>query len=105
MPWSLFYFVDFLKPSFDDFILKFLDKISTHGQSFNQQVDEIFIQVDQLEQNLNEVEQFYSSANKKQPNTPKGSSIMMDKDRDKLFASFKRRQQDGPVDKLLIREC
>ncbi|KAL2530830.1 Transcription factor GTE1 [Forsythia ovata] len=64
-------------------------------ESFNQQVDEIFIQVDQLEQNLNEVEQFYSSANKKQPNTPKGSSILKDKDRDKLFANFKRRQQDA----------
>ncbi|CAA2940794.1 transcription factor GTE1-like [Olea europaea subsp. europaea] len=64
-------------------------------ESYNQRVDEIFKKVNKLEKNLNEVEQFYSSANKKQPNTSKGSSVLKDKDREKLFASFKRRQQDA----------
>lgn len=64
-------------------------------ESYNQRVDEIFKKVNQLEKNLNEVEQFYSSAHKKQPITPKGSSVLKEKDREKLFASFKRRQQDA----------
>ncbi|KAK4427833.1 Transcription factor GTE6 [Sesamum alatum] len=64
-------------------------------ESLNQSVDEMFIKVDQLEQKLNEVEQFYSSPNTKQPNTPKGGSNPKDKDSEKFLASFKKRQQDA----------
>ncbi|KAI3469795.1 hypothetical protein Pfo_026458 [Paulownia fortunei] len=64
-------------------------------ESLNQRVDEMFIKVDQLEQKLNEVEQFYSSSNTKHPNTPKGGSTVKDKEREKFLASFKKRQQDA----------
>ncbi|KAL3507604.1 hypothetical protein ACH5RR_032986 [Cinchona calisaya] len=61
------------------------------------QVDEIFVKVDQLEQKLNEVEQFYTTANRKQQSasTPKGTSVLKDKDKEKQVASFKKRQQDA----------
>lgn len=49
----------------------------------------------QLEQKLNEVEQFYSSSSTKHPNTPKGGSSVKDKEREKFLASFKKRQQDA----------
>ncbi|KAK6161273.1 hypothetical protein DH2020_004654 [Rehmannia glutinosa] len=63
-------------------------------ESLNQSVDEIFVKVDQLEQKLNEVEQFYSSSTK-HPNTPKSGSSMKEKDREKFLASFNKRQQDA----------
>lgn len=47
----------------------------------------------QLEQRLNDVEHFYSNTSKKQSNTPRGSSIL--KDKEKQISSFKRRQQDA----------
>lgn len=50
----------------------------------------------QLEQKLNEVEQFYSNSNTKNPNTPKGGSLVKDKERDKFLGTlFKNRQQDA----------
>nr|GEU77960.1 transcription factor GTE1-like [Tanacetum cinerariifolium] len=61
----------------------------------SQNVDQIFIQVDQLEKRLNEVEQFYSKSGRKQSNTSKASSVIRDKDKDKPVSSFKRRQQDA----------
>ncbi|KAL0388393.1 UNVERIFIED_CONTAM: Transcription factor GTE6 [Sesamum radiatum] len=64
-------------------------------ESLNQNVDEMFIKVDQLEQKLTEVEQFYTSSNTKHPNTPKGGSNLKDKDSEKFLASFKKRQQDA----------
>ncbi|PWA91130.1 Bromodomain-containing protein [Artemisia annua] len=48
-----------------------------------QNVDQIFLQVDQLEKRLNEVEQFYSKSGKKQSNTSKASSVIRDRDKDK----------------------
>ncbi|KAK2985187.1 hypothetical protein RJ640_010476 [Escallonia rubra] len=65
------------------------------AEHFVHQVDEIFMKVDRLEQTLNEVEQFYSTANRKQLSTPKGSSIVKDKDKEKQIGSFKKRQQDA----------
>lgn len=47
----------------------------------------------QLEQRLNDVEHFYSNTSKKQSNTPRGSSIL--KDKEKQISSFRRRQQDA----------
>lgn len=49
----------------------------------------------QLEQILNEVEQFYSTSSRKQLNTSKGSSTVKDKDKEKHLASYKKRQQDA----------
>lgn len=47
----------------------------------------------QIEQRLNEVEHFYSNTSKKQSNTPRGGSIL--KDKEKQMSSFRRRQQDA----------
>lgn len=49
----------------------------------------------QLEQRANEIEQFYSSTNKKQLSTSKGSSIVKDKDKEKHVPSIKKQQQDA----------
>ncbi|XAR57451.1 hypothetical protein NMG60_11025604 [Bertholletia excelsa] len=64
-------------------------------EDFRQQVDEMSSKVDKLEQRLNEVEQFYSGSNKKQVNTPKGSSATKEKEKEKYLANFKKRQQDA----------
>ncbi|KAJ8547211.1 hypothetical protein K7X08_010797 [Anisodus acutangulus] len=63
------------------------------AENFRERVDEMVGKVDQLEQRLNDVEHFYSNTSKKQSNTPRGRSIL--KDKEKLIASFKRRQQDA----------
>lgn len=63
--------------------------------SLNQCVDVMFAKVDQLEQKLNEVEQFYSNSNMKHPNTPKATSSLKDKEKEKVLANFKKRQQDA----------
>lgn len=62
-------------------------------ENFSQRVDEMVGKVDQLEQRLNDVEHFYSNTSKKQSNTPRGSSIL--KDKEKQISSFRRRQQDA----------
>lgn len=51
----------------------------------------------QLEQKVNEVEQFYLNASKKQLNGSKGSSFLKDKDKDKErhVAGLKKQQQDA----------
>nr|XP_027118847.1 transcription factor GTE6-like isoform X1 [Coffea arabica] len=66
-------------------------------ENLKNQVDEIFVKVDQLEQRLNEVEQFYTIASRKQrsASTPKSLSALKDKDKEKQVASFKKRQQDA----------
>ncbi|KAG6395224.1 hypothetical protein SASPL_145865 [Salvia splendens] len=67
----------------------------SQAESLNQGVDELFIKVDQLDHKLNEIERFYSSSNKKLPNTPRGGSLAKDKEREKFSAgSFKKKQQD-----------
>ncbi|KAL6522766.1 hypothetical protein OROHE_016613 [Orobanche hederae] len=64
-------------------------------ESLNQRVDEIFTEVDQLEQKLIEVEQFYSNSNAKHLNSSKSGSIVKDKDKEKILANFFKRQQDA----------
>lgn len=64
-------------------------------EELGQNVDVIFVKVDELEKRLNEVEHFYSRTNKKQSITSKASSVIKDKDKDKQVNSFKRRQQDA----------
>lgn len=49
----------------------------------------------QLEQKVNEVEQFYLSASKKQLNGSKGSSFLKDKDKERHVAGLKKQQQDA----------
>lgn len=44
---------------------------------------------------MNEVEQFYLSANKKPQTTPKGNSAQKDKDKEKQISGFRKRQQDA----------
>ncbi|KAL3329105.1 hypothetical protein AABB24_036287 [Solanum stoloniferum] len=63
------------------------------SENFGRSVDEMVGKVDQLEQRLNEVEHFYSNTSKKQSNTPRGGSIL--KDKEKQISSFRRRQQDS----------
>lgn len=61
-------------------------------EDFRHCADEMFTKVDQLEQRLNEVEQYFSNASKKQLNTSKGNSIVRDKSKN---ANYKKRQQDA----------
>ncbi|XP_038678548.1 transcription factor GTE6-like [Tripterygium wilfordii] len=63
--------------------------------SFKYRVDGIFQTVDELEQRVVEVEQFYSNMNKKQPTASKGSSTLKDKDKDRHVPSIKKQQQDA----------
>lgn len=49
----------------------------------------------QLEQRLNEVEQFYLTANKKKQTIPKGNLAQKDKEKEKQISGFRRRQQDA----------
>ncbi|XP_031105169.1 transcription factor GTE6-like [Ipomoea triloba] len=49
----------------------------------------------ELEKRFTEVEQFYSSVNKKQSNTPRGNSAQKDSEKEKQIANFKKRQQDA----------
>lgn len=63
------------------------------SENFGRSVDEMVGKVDQLEQRLNEVEHFYSNTSKKQSNTPRGGSIL--KDKEKQISSFRRRQHDA----------
>lgn len=44
---------------------------------------------------MNEVEQFYLSANKKPQTTLKGNSAQKDKDKEKQISGFRKRQQDA----------
>ncbi|XP_015086486.1 transcription factor GTE6-like isoform X2 [Solanum pennellii] len=66
---------------------------ATASENFSRSVDEMVGKVDQIEQRLNEVEHFYSNTSKKQSNTPRGGSIL--KDKEKQISSFRRRQQDA----------
>ncbi|KAF5181775.1 Transcription factor gte6 [Thalictrum thalictroides] len=56
------------------------------------QVDEIIVKVDELEQKVNDVDRFYTSLSKKQPNSSKGSSAV--KERQQFF-SIKKLQQEA----------
>nr|GMD77277.1 transcription factor GTE1-like [Ipomoea batatas] len=61
-------------------------------EHFKCRVDEMSVT---LEQRFTEVEQFYSSVNKKQSNTPRGNSAQKDSEKEKQIANFKKRQQDA----------
>ncbi|XP_010253563.1 PREDICTED: transcription factor GTE6 isoform X2 [Nelumbo nucifera] len=65
-----------------------IERISHH-------VDDMIAKVDELEQRVNEVEQFYLTLSKKQPNNSKGSSVVKEKDEEKHISSIKKQQQDA----------
>lgn len=44
---------------------------------------------------MNEIEQFYLTLKKKQPNGSKGSSIVKDKDKERHVPSIKKQQQEA----------
>ncbi|XP_058103812.1 transcription factor GTE6-like isoform X2 [Magnolia sinica] len=54
------------------------------------QVDEVTTKVDELEQRVIEVAQFYSSSSKKQLGSFKGSSIVKDREKEKQITSSKK---------------
>nr|XP_007151783.1 hypothetical protein PHAVU_004G074600g [Phaseolus vulgaris]ESW23777.1 hypothetical protein PHAVU_004G074600g [Phaseolus vulgaris] len=64
-------------------------------EGFKQRVDDIISKVDKLEQKVHDVDNFYSSMNKKQTNMPKGNSATKDKDKEKHVPSIKKQQQDA----------
>lgn len=49
----------------------------------------------QLEQKVHDIDNFYSSVNKKQTNMPKGNSTTKDRDKLKHVSSIKKQQQDA----------
>ncbi|XP_057784597.1 transcription factor GTE6 [Salvia miltiorrhiza] len=55
------------------------------------QVDELFVKVEQLEQRVNEVEQFYLNTTTKQPNNSRNTLIV----KEKHIPSIKKLQQDA----------
>ncbi|KAM1708083.1 hypothetical protein ACFX15_001076 [Malus domestica] len=65
------------------------------AESFKHRVDEIFVNVDKLEERVNDIEQFYATTSKKMPNACKSSSTAKDKDQTKHVPSIKKQQQDA----------
>ncbi|KAL6980391.1 hypothetical protein U1Q18_022033 [Sarracenia purpurea var. burkii] len=68
---------------------------STELEGFKHRVDEIFTKVDELEQRVSEVEEFYLNSSEKQPNNAKGSSIVKEKDKEKYIPRIKKQQQEA----------
>ncbi|KAI4384029.1 hypothetical protein MLD38_009801 [Melastoma candidum] len=66
----------------------------TEVEGFRHHVDEILSKVDQLEQRVKEVEQFYVDAAKKQAYPSRGSSAGKEKDKEKHVPGMKKQQQD-----------
>ncbi|PSR93026.1 Transcription factor like [Actinidia chinensis var. chinensis] len=64
-------------------------------EGFKHRVDDIFTKVDKLERRVNEVEQFYLAASKKQPNTPEGGSMVKEHDKEKRIPSIKKQQREA----------
>ncbi|KAK7271051.1 hypothetical protein RJT34_26642 [Clitoria ternatea] len=64
-------------------------------EGFKHRVDDIISKVDKLEQKVHDIENFYSSMNKKQSNAPKGNSATKDKEKEKNVPSIKKQQLDA----------
>ncbi|KAF2304613.1 hypothetical protein GH714_035265 [Hevea brasiliensis] len=65
-------------------------------EGFSRCIDELFSKVNELEQGVNVVEQFSMTADNKQHNTDKCSSIMNDKIREKYLANIEEQEQHVP---------
>ncbi|KAA8539339.1 hypothetical protein F0562_026031 [Nyssa sinensis] len=81
-------------PDFRNVGLGLAEGNAAEVEGFRCSVDDIFTKVNKLEQRVNEVEEFYLTTSKKQPNAFKGSSIMKDKGKEKHVPSIKKQQQD-----------
>lgn len=64
-------------------------------EGFKHRVEEMFSKVDKLEQKVHDIDNFYSSVNKKLANMPKGNSTTKDKDKLKHVLTIKRQQQEA----------
>ncbi|KAH9703551.1 hypothetical protein KPL70_011150 [Citrus sinensis] len=64
-------------------------------ESFTLRVDDIFQKVDKLEERVNEIEQFYLNASKKQGSNSKGSSTLKDKEKERHVPSIRKQQQEA----------
>ncbi|KAH9747051.1 hypothetical protein KPL70_004592 [Citrus sinensis] len=69
------------------------DTVEVEG--LNKTIDDILQKVTQLEQKLNDVEQFYLTKDNNQPNTSKSISIAKEKLKDRHVASIEKQQQDA----------
>ncbi|KAL9453156.1 hypothetical protein AB3S75_008869 [Citrus x aurantiifolia] len=69
------------------------DTVEVEG--LNKTIDDILQKVTQLEQKLNDVEQFYLTKDSNQPNTSKSISIAKEKLKDRHVASIEKQQQDA----------
>ncbi|KAL9456679.1 hypothetical protein AB3S75_005827 [Citrus x aurantiifolia] len=69
------------------------DTVEVEG--LNKTIDDILQKVTQLEQKLNDVEQFYLTRDNNQPNTLKSISIAKEKLKDRHVASIEKQQQDA----------
>ncbi|XP_031256038.1 transcription factor GTE1-like isoform X1 [Pistacia vera] len=66
-------------------------------EGFSKNIEEILQRVSQLEQKLNEVEQFYLTMENSQPNTSKSSSILKEKVKEKHINSIEKQQLDAAL--------
>ncbi|GLT81291.1 hypothetical protein SLA2020_526820 [Shorea laevis] len=64
-------------------------------EGFGRYLDEIFGKVNKLETRVNEIEQFYSSTNDTQLNTPKHGSVVKDRVKERHVSSIEKQQQDA----------
>ncbi|PWA44287.1 Bromodomain-containing protein [Artemisia annua] len=84
-------------------ILKFRLTMEIQGEEqgvvvteLHRNVNDIFLNIEKLEQRMSKIEQFYSSTRKKLPNADKASSFVKDKNKDKQITIGKRWQLDAP---------
>ncbi|CAN6460611.1 unnamed protein product [Victoria cruziana] len=66
-------------------------QITCEEEKVKQQVEQMVSKVDELEQRINKVAQFYSSLSKKKSNSTKGNSVK-DRERDKVTVSLRRQE-------------
>ncbi|GKV24510.1 hypothetical protein SLEP1_g34117 [Rubroshorea leprosula] len=64
-------------------------------EGFEHCLDGIFSKVNKLEKRVNEIERFYGTANDTQLNTPKSSSVVKDKVKEKHLSCIEKQQQDA----------
>lgn len=69
-------------------------KVEIKDEGFGHCLDEICSKVNQLEQKVDEVEQFYSPADDAQPNTPKSGSTLKDKIKEKHLSNTEKQHKD-----------
>lgn len=71
------------------------EDVAADLEGFRHRVDDAVAKVDELEQKVNDVAQFYASLNKKQMNNSRGSSAAKEKEKDRHVFSIKRQQLEA----------